>query len=62
MTMPHSPTNRPRLSVVLIVRDAEELIVTTLRSISSIADEIVVADTGSSDQTVYGCRRCSATG
>lgn len=50
--MPHSPTNRPRLSIVLIVRDAEELIVTTLRSISSIADEIVVADTGSSDQTV----------
>src|ERR1700710_937300 len=48
-----SPTVRPlpRLSVAMIVRDAEALIAPTLDSVRSIADEIVIADTGSTDRT-----------
>ncbi len=48
-----SPTVRPlpRLSVAMIVRDAEALIAPTLDSIRAIADEIVIADTGSTDRT-----------
>lgn len=40
-----------RLSVALLVRDEAEVLPDTLGSIASIADEIVVVDTGSSDQT-----------
>ncbi len=36
----------------MIVRDAEEVIDSTLRSVVSLADEIVVADTGSTDGTL----------
>ena len=46
------PTPRTRLSVVTIVRDAEKALRETLESIRGIADEIVVCDTGSADDTV----------
>lgn len=40
-----------RLSVAMIVRDEQEVIGTTIESVQSIADEIIVLDTGSTDQT-----------
>ena len=43
--------NRTTLSIAMIVRDAEAKVADTLESIRSIADEIVVADTGSNDGT-----------
>jgi tetratricopeptide (TPR) repeat protein len=44
--------DRPRLSVAMIVRDAAATLEATLDSVRSIADEMVVFDTGSSDGTV----------
>ena len=43
-------TNR-QLTVAMIVRDAEKLVVPTLDCVREIADEILVADTGSIDRT-----------
>jgi tetratricopeptide (TPR) repeat protein len=43
---------RPRLSVALIVRNAAESISETLASVQGLADEIMVLDTGSTDETV----------
>ena len=45
-------TERPRLSVCLIVKDEEDNIGRCLASIKPIAWQIVVVDTGSSDRTV----------
>lgn len=41
----------PQLSVAMIVRNAAEALAETLDSIQELADEIVIVDTGSSDQT-----------
>src|SRR4051794_7443404 len=41
----------PRLSVAMIARDAEHRIAASLDSVREIADEIIVADTGSIDRT-----------
>ncbi|MEE2706047.1 MAG: glycosyltransferase [Planctomycetota bacterium] len=46
-----SNSDAKRFSVALIVRDAESLLGPTLQSVAAIADEIVVADTGSRDNT-----------
>ncbi len=43
---------RPRLSVVLIVKNEAHCLGDCLSSIKSIADEIVIGDTGSTDNTV----------
>ncbi len=43
---------RPRLSVAMVVRDAEPLLTDTLDTIRAIADEIVVCDAGSTDCTL----------
>ncbi|MGC8668452.1 MAG: tetratricopeptide repeat protein, partial [Chthonomonadales bacterium] len=43
---------RPRLSVVMIVKDEERYLQECLQSVKDAADEIVVVDTGSSDRTV----------
>ncbi len=40
-----------RLSVAMIVRDAARFLEPTLKSVAPIADEVVVADTGSIDET-----------
>jgi tetratricopeptide (TPR) repeat protein len=48
---PHSETDRPRLSVAMIVRNEQDVLPTTLESARPIADEILVLDTGSTDQT-----------
>jgi tetratricopeptide (TPR) repeat protein len=50
--MTDQPGSRPRLSVATIVRDSEHLLADTLQSVREIADEIVVCDTGSTDQSV----------
>jgi len=57
----HSPTSRPRLSVAVILRDGEEFLQATLESVRPIADEIVVLDTGASDQTALAADRFGAT-
>ncbi|HEV2970379.1 MAG TPA: glycosyltransferase [Pirellulales bacterium] len=44
-------SNNPRLSVAMIARDAEHLIAASLDSVREMADEIIVADTGSIDRT-----------
>ncbi|HVT14463.1 MAG TPA: glycosyltransferase family 2 protein [Fimbriimonadaceae bacterium] len=49
---PRARTNPVSLSVCLIVRDAESTLTRCLESISPIADEIIVVDTGSIDSTV----------
>ena len=50
--MTDQQSSRPRLSVAMIVRDAEPLLCETLESVREIADEIVVCDTQSTDKTV----------
>ena len=52
--------NAPRLTVALIVRDCERQLAATLQSVQSIADEMVVADTGSSDGTLDVARKYHA--
>ena len=47
----------PLVSAVLIVRDEEAVLEDCLRSLSGVADEIVVVDTGSVDGTLAICRR-----
>lgn len=47
-----SPSDRkPKLTVAMIVRNAEALVASTLSCVRDIADEIIVADTGSTDGT-----------
>src|SRR4051794_12018490 len=53
-------TARPRLSVAILVRDAAERLAATLASMQGLADEIVVADTGSTDATLDVARRYAA--
>lgn len=45
-----------RLTVAMIVRDAADFLRDSLESIQSIADEIVIADTGSTDTTIEVAR------
>ncbi len=44
--------SRPRLSVAMIVRDEQEVLAESIECVGKIADEIVVLDTGSVDQTL----------
>ncbi len=50
----------PRLTVAMIVRDEEAVLAESIRSVESIADEIVVLDTGSVDNTVALARGLGA--
>ncbi len=50
--MMSEPTRSTRLTVAMIVRDAADLLRESLQSIKSIADEIVVTDTGSADASI----------
>lgn len=56
-----NPPSGPLLSAVLIVRDEEELLPGCLESLSRIADEIIVHDTGSLDRTRDIARAAGAT-
>ncbi|MGE3726353.1 MAG: glycosyltransferase family 2 protein [Candidatus Sericytochromatia bacterium] len=46
-----SPSKRPQVSLCMIVRNAEDTLLTSLRSAESLVDEMILIDTGSSDQT-----------
>ncbi|MFB3883117.1 MAG: glycosyltransferase [Armatimonadota bacterium] len=46
------PTERPSLSVCMIVKDAQGTLYRCLDSIKPVADEIIVCDTGSTDRTM----------
>jgi tetratricopeptide (TPR) repeat protein len=43
---------KPMLSVCMIVRDEEKMLSRCLKSVQSVADELIVVDTGSEDDTV----------
>ena len=45
------PINQNRLSICMIVKDEEQFIGRCLESVKSVANQIVVVDTGSTDQT-----------
>lgn len=47
----------PTLSLCMIVRDEQEVIHRCLSSVASLVDEIIIADTGSVDDTVSICRQ-----
>ena len=51
MTTASNPPGRPRLSAAMIVRDEEDVLAATIESLRTIADEIVILDTGSTDRT-----------
>ncbi|MGI2801275.1 glycosyltransferase, partial [Photobacterium damselae] len=45
------------LSVILITKNEADRVEVCLRSVADIADEIIVLDSGSTDDTVEICRR-----
>ena len=51
---------RPQLSVAIIVRNEQEVIAETLESVRAIADEIIVWDSGSEDDTISLARKKGA--
>lgn len=51
----------PRLSIIMIVKNEAHCLARCLESVRGIADEIVVADTGSTDDTVAIAERFGAT-
>jgi tetratricopeptide (TPR) repeat protein len=59
--MPEADAERPRLTVAMIVRNAATGVRESLESIRGIADEIVVLDTGSTDDTITVAKQCGAT-
>jgi hypothetical protein len=46
------PAGRPKLSVVLITKNEEELLGQCLESLQGVGDELIVVDTGSTDRTI----------
>jgi glycosyltransferase involved in cell wall biosynthesis len=58
--LPNDDPQRPTLSLCMIVRNEEERLGTCLESVSDLVDEIVVVDTGSTDQTVAVAERYGA--
>jgi len=55
-TTPH-PDERQRLSVIIVAQDEADRIGRCLASVKPIADEIIVLDSGSSDETVAVARQ-----
>ncbi len=60
MATPQNSSQGPRLSVAMIVRDEQNGLAETIESVRPIADEIVVLDTGSTDQTAPVAERLGA--
>src|SRR5262245_47742602 len=52
---------KPRLTVALIVRNCDGLLARSLASVRSLADEVVVLDTGSTDDTLHVALEAGAT-
>jgi tetratricopeptide (TPR) repeat protein len=50
--MESAPASGPRISVAIIVRNAAQALAATISSVRAIANEIVVLDTGSTDDTI----------
>ena len=50
----------PRLSICMIVKDEERFIKRSLESVHTIANQLVVVDTGSRDRTVSIAEECGA--
>src|SRR5574340_274995 len=60
MTARKDQLPRPRLSVAMIVRNEQEVLAESIRSVRSVADEVVVGDTGSTDRTIAVARQLGA--
>jgi|GEM_PF-291213 len=52
--------DHPKLSLCMIVKDEEEFLKGCLESARSIVDEIIIVDTGSTDNTVEIAKECGA--
>lgn len=59
--MSNEPNQKRRLSIAIIARNAAEALAETLVSVRNLADEIVVLDTGSTDETPMIAQRLGAT-
>ncbi len=55
------PAEGQRLSLVMIVRDEEEMLPRTLAAVKDAVDEIIVVDTGSTDSTIAIAKSFGAT-
>ena len=53
--------SRPRLSVAMVVRNEEGVLAESIESVRSIADEMILLDTGSTDKTATAAWRLGAT-
>lgn len=51
---------RPTLAVCMIVKDEAEFVAGAIESVQGVADEVIVVDTGSTDDTVEIARRAGA--
>lgn len=51
----------PRLSLCMIVKNEEKVISRCLHSIKDVVDEMIIVDTGSTDQTIEICKSFGAT-
>jgi len=49
---PGALSHTPKLSVCMIVRDEEKIVLQCLKTVRSIADELIIVDTGSQDDTI----------
>jgi len=60
MSTPSQRPQRPLLTVALVVRDAAQLLAQTLSCVDRIADELLLVDTGSADQTRHVAQQYGA--